>query len=82
MAALNWDGTEKVIDQSCHTVTLTNDVYKNPMPFENNNIRSPKKTRMLYFKNVQLFISKYPLKHQYLLVTSLKAIIKWFNKQN
>ena len=46
MAAVNWDGTEKVIDQSCHTVTLTNDVIqKNPMSFENNNIHSPKKKK-------------------------------------
>ena len=28
MAAVNWYGTEKVIDQSCHTVTLTNDVIQ------------------------------------------------------
>ena len=28
MAAVNWDGTEKVIEQSCHTVTLTNDVIQ------------------------------------------------------
>ena len=28
MAAVNWDGTEKVIDQSWHTVTLTNDVIQ------------------------------------------------------
>ena len=28
MAAVNWDVTEKVIDQSCHTVTLTNDVIQ------------------------------------------------------
>ena len=26
MADINWDGTEKVIDQSCHTVTLTVDI--------------------------------------------------------
>ena len=46
--------------------------YKNPMSFENNNIRSTKKNRMLYSKNFQLFT---PLKHQYLLVTSyIKAI--------
>ena len=25
MAAVNWDGNEKRIDQSCYTVTLTND---------------------------------------------------------
>ena len=28
MAAFNWDGTDKVIDQNCHTVTLTNDVIQ------------------------------------------------------
>ena len=28
MAAVNWDGTEKVIEQSCHTVTLTKMSYK------------------------------------------------------
>ena len=77
MAALNWDGTEKVIDQSCHTVTLANDVIqKSCVVREQQYPQSKKKNRMLYFKNVQLFISKYPLKHQYLLVTSLKAIIK------
>ena len=49
MAASNWDGTEKVIDQSCHTVTLTDDAIQKPMSHENNNIHSPKKPRMLIF---------------------------------
>ena len=49
MAAVQWDGTEKVIDQRCHTVTLTDDVMPNHMSFKNNNIDSPKKkkSRML-----------------------------------
>ena len=47
MAAVNWDGTEKVIDQSCHTVTLTDDALQKPMSHENHNIHSPKKPRML-----------------------------------
>ena len=78
MAAVQWDGTEKVIDQRCHTVTLTDDVMTNPMSFENNNIHSPKKkkNRMLHFKNFQLSTSKCPLKHQYLLVTSYIKMIR------
>ena len=28
MATVNWDGTEKVIDQSFHTVTLSDDVVQ------------------------------------------------------
>ena len=28
MAAVNWGGTEKEIEQSSHTVTLTNDVIQ------------------------------------------------------
>ena len=28
MAAVNWDVTEKVINKSCHTVTLTNNVIQ------------------------------------------------------
>ena len=44
MAVFNWDGTEKKMeDQSCHTVTLTDDVIQNPMLFENNNVDSLKK---------------------------------------
>ena len=43
-AGVNWDGTEKVMEnQSCHTVFLTDDVIQNPLPFENNNVHSPKK---------------------------------------
>ena len=58
MAAVKWDGTEKVIDQSCHTVTLTDDVIQNPMSFENSNIHSPKKKKkMLYLKIFQPFTS-------------------------
>ena len=44
MAAVNWDGTEKIIDQSCHTVIVTKTSYKLLMSFENNNIHRPKKT--------------------------------------
>ena len=39
MAAVNWDGTEKVINtQSCYTVTLTDDIIQNLLSFENNNV--------------------------------------------
>ena len=48
MAAVNWDGTDQ-IDQSCHTVTLTDDAIQKPMSHENNNIHSPKKPRMFIF---------------------------------
>ena len=58
MAAVNWDNTEKVIDQSCHTVTLTDDVIQNPKSFKNNNIHSPKKTRMLIFLKFSTFSFK------------------------
>ena len=62
MAAVQWDGTEKVIDQRCHTVTLTDDVMPNHMLFKNNNIDSPKKKRKAecyrYFKIFQHFTSK------------------------
>ena len=35
MASVNWDGTERVMEhQSCHTVTLTDDIIQNPMLFE------------------------------------------------
>ena len=35
MASVNWDGTERVMEhQSCHTVTLTDDIIQNPMSFE------------------------------------------------
>ena len=63
------------IDQTCHTVTLTDDVMQNPMSLENNSIHSPKKKTMQYFKNLQPFTSKYPLKHQYLLETSYIKMI-------
>ena len=58
MAASNWDGTEKVIDQSCHTVTLTDDAIQKPMSHENNNIHSPKKPRMLIFQKFPTFYFK------------------------
>ena len=49
MVDVNWDGTEKVIDQSCHTVTLTNDVMQKTMSFKNNNIHSPKQKQNAKF---------------------------------
>ena len=58
MAAVKWDGTEKVIDQSCHTVTLTDDVIQNPMSFENSNIHSPKKKKNAVFKIFSTFYFK------------------------
>ena len=82
MAAVNWDGTEKVIDQSCYTVTLINDVtQKSYVVWEQQYPQSKKqkikqKNRMLYFKNFQLFTSKYPLKYQYLLDTSYIKMIQ------
>ena len=60
MAAVQWDGTEKVIDQRCHTVTLTDDVMPNHMSFKNNNIDSPKQKKkqnaigILKFSNILL----------------------------
>ena len=45
MAAVKWDGTQKVRDLGYHTITLTDDAIKNPMSFENNNIQSPKKKK-------------------------------------
>ena len=62
-----------VIDQSCQTVTITDDVIQNHMSFENNNIQSPKKKKV-YFKNFQPFFFKYPLKHQYLMESYIKLI--------
>ena len=44
------------IDQSCQTVTITDDVIQNPMSFENNNIQGQKKKKV-YFKNFQPFFS-------------------------
>ena len=63
MAAVKWDGTQKVRDLGYHTITLTDDAIKNPMSFENNNIQSPKKKKqkkntMLCFKIFQPFTSK------------------------
>ena len=45
------------IDQSCQTVTITDDVIQNPMSFENNNIQGQKKKKKVYFKNFQPFFS-------------------------
>ena len=50
MAAVKWDDAEKVIDQSCHTGTLTDDVIQIPMSFENNNIHSPENTECYILK--------------------------------
>ena len=67
MAAVNWDGTEKSNGhQSCHTVTLSDDVIQNLMSFQNNNVHSPNKPECLNFQKFQPFIPKYPLNHQYL----------------
>ena len=52
--------------QSCHTVTLSDDVKENLMSFKNNNVHSPNKPECLNFQKFQPFIPKYPLKHQYL----------------
>ena len=52
--------------QSCHAVTLSDDVIQNLMPLENNNVHSPNKPECLNFQKLQPFIPKYPLKHQYL----------------
>ena len=76
MAAVNWDGNEKRIDQSCYTVTLTNDFIQKPYVVrEQQYPQSKKKNRMLYFRNFQLSISKCPLKHQYLPVTNYIKMI-------
>ena len=56
MAAVKWDGAEKVIDQSCHTGTLTDDVIQIPMSFENNNIHSPKNTECYILKFFNLLL--------------------------
>ena len=45
-----------VIDHSCQTVTITDDVIQNHMSFENNNIQSPKKKRYI-LKISNLFFS-------------------------
>ena len=59
MAGVNWDGAEKVMEhQSCHTVTLTDDVIQNPMSLENNNVLSAKKNK---FSKVSIFNSKMPV---------------------
>ena len=69
MAAVSLHGTEKVIEQSRQTVTLTNDVIqKSYVVWEQQYPQSKKKQQN--FKNFQLFTSKCPLKHQHLLVTS------------
>ena len=49
MVDVNWDGTEKVIDQSCHIVTLTNDVIQKTISFKNNNVYSPKQKQYAKF---------------------------------
>ena len=75
MVDVNWDGTEKVIDQSCHTVTLTNDVMQKLCRLRTTISTVQNKNRMLNFKNIQHFISKYQLNHQYLLETSYNKMI-------
>ena len=76
MAAVNCDGTEKVIDQSCHTVASTNDVIqKSYVVLEQQYPELKKKNRMLCFRNFQSFTSKCPLKHQYLPETSYIKMI-------
>ena len=69
MLAVNWDGTEKVIDTGavwwCHTKLYV--VWEK-------NAQSPKKVECLYFQKFQPFIPKYPLKHQYLREKSHQTI--------
>ena len=45
------------IDQSCQTVTITDDVIQNPMSFENNNIQGQKKKKRYILKISNLFFS-------------------------
>ena len=47
--------------------------YKKLMLFKNNNIHSPKQKQTIIFS--KYFISKYPLKHQYLPETSYIKMI-------
>ena len=44
------------IDQSCQTVTITDDVIQNPMSIEKNK-KKGKKKKKVYFKNFQPFFS-------------------------
>ena len=77
MAAVNWDGTEKVTDTRAVTLSnLSDDVIQNLMSFENNNVHSPNEPEYLNFQKLQPFIPKYPLNHQYLLQTSYIKMIE------
>ena len=64
MAAVNWDGTEKVIDQSWHTVTLTNDVIqKSYVVWQQKYPQSKKKKKKqnAIFKKFSTFYFKMPV---------------------
>ena len=55
MTAVNWSGTEKEIEQSSHTVTLTNDVIqKSYVVREQQYQQSKKKNRILKIFNFSL----------------------------
>ena len=49
MAAVNRDGTEKVTDQSFHTVTLTNDVMQKSYVVGEQQYPQPKKNQNAIF---------------------------------
>ena len=74
MTAVNWSGTEKEIEQSSHTVTLTNDVIQKSYVVREQQYQQSKKKKQ-NFKNFQFFTSKFPLKHQHILVTSSIKVI-------
>ena len=54
MAAVNWDGTEKVIDQRCHTVTSTNDVIQKSYVVREQQYPRLKKTECYILKTSNL----------------------------
>ena len=57
MAAVNWDGTEKVIDQRCHTVNLTNDfIQKSYVVWEQWYPQPPKKAECYILKIFNLLL--------------------------
>ena len=73
MAAVNWYGAEKVIDQSFHTFTLTNDVMqKSYVIWEQ---LSKKKKQNAIFQKISTFYFKMLLKHKYLLEKSYIKMI-------
>ena len=58
MAAVNRDGTEKLTDQSCHTVTLTNDVKQKSYVVGEQQYPQPKKNQNDIFQNFSTFYFK------------------------